>query len=94
MKINNKDLNQILNCYSEKLSKKEQFYHVLRELKKHDSKLKKLKLKEDRPNHFKEEVCDVYILAGLLMQLEKVNQIQLNKASRHFANKIKEIYLK
>jgi len=74
------------------MNKKEQFYHILREIKSHDSKLKKLKLKEDRPGHFKEEVCDVFLLAGLLMNLEKINQKMLNKASKHIAYKVREIY--
>jgi len=94
MKINQRDLNSVLDSYSKKMNKPEQFYHIILEIKGHDSKLKKLKIKEDRPGHFKEEVCDVYILAGLLMKLEKVNQKMLNKASKHIADKVREIYKK
>lgn len=92
MKTNQSDLDKILKSYDGKLGKNEQFYHLLREIRKHDSKLKKLKIKEDRRGHFKEEVCDVFILSSLLMQLEKVSQKALNKASRHFADKVMEIY--
>lgn len=92
MKINKKDTKQILSSYTNKLTKQKQFFHILNKLRKHDSKLKKLKKEEDRPGHFKEEVCDVFILSGLLMQLEKVSQANLNKASKYFANKVKEIY--
>ena len=92
VKTNQSYLNTILNSYNLKLNKQQQFYHLLREIKQHDSKLKKLKIKEDRKGHFKEEVCDVFILSSMLMQLEKVNQNKLNKASRHFVTKVKEIY--
>ncbi len=92
VKTNQHDLNSILESCSRKLNKEQQFYRLLREIKKHDSKLKKLKLKEDRKGHFKEEVCDIFILSSLLMQLEEVTQSNLNKASNHFANKVREIY--
>jgi hypothetical protein len=88
------DIKSILNSYGKKLNKEQQFYHILQEIKKHDLKLKKLKIKEDRKGHFKEEVCDVFILSGLLMELEGVSQKVLNKSSRHFAVKVKEIYSK
>jgi hypothetical protein len=94
VKSNQSDLNSTLNSYSKKLNKRQQFYHILREIKKHDSKLKKLKLKEDWKGHFKEEVCDVFFLSSSLMQLEGVDQKTLNKATRHFATKVKEIYEK
>ena len=92
--VNKSSLNQILGAYAKKLNKNQQFYHILTEIKKHDSKLKKLKLKEDREGHFKEEVCDVFILSALLMQLEKVNPSILNESLNHFATKVKEIYSK
>jgi hypothetical protein len=91
-KINQPDLNNILKSYGKKMNKEQQFLHILGEIKKHDSKLKKLKIREDRKGHFKEEVCDVFILSSLLMQLEGVNQTNLNKSSRHFAAKVREIY--
>jgi hypothetical protein len=86
------DLDSVLRSYSIKLDKSEQFYHILKEIKGHDSKLKKLKKEEDRPGHFKEEVCDVFILANLLMELEGVSQKELDKASKHISDKVKEIY--
>lgn len=92
VKTNQSDLNSILKSYGKRLSEEQQFYHLLREIRKHDLKLKKLKIKEDRKGHFKEEICDVFILSSLLMQLEGVNQINLNKSSRHFVNKVGEIY--
>lgn len=64
------------------------------EIKKHDSKLKKLELKEDWQGHLNEEICDVYILTELLIQLKIVNQKTLDKASKHFSDKVKEIYSK
>jgi len=92
VKTRQSDLNSILGSCSKKLNKNQQFYHILNEIRKHDSKLKKLKLTEDWDGHFNEEICDVFILSSLLMQLEKVNQETLNKSSSHFATKIKEIY--
>jgi hypothetical protein len=92
LKAKKSHVDSILYSYAKKLNNTQQFYHLLQEIKKHDGKLKKLKLKEDRKGHFKEEVCDVFILSSLLMQLEKINQQTLNKASQHFANKVMEIY--
>ena len=85
-------IKSILRSYGNKLNKKQQLYHLLEEIKKHDKKLKDLKKNEDWKGHFKEEVCDVFILSSLLMQLENVSQKTLNKASAHFSNKIGEIY--
>ena len=86
------DLNSVLKSYSKKMDKREQFSHVLGEIRKHIPKLKKLKKKEDKPGHLKEEVCDVYILGSLLVELEKINKRNMDKASKHFAEKVKEIY--
>lgn len=94
MKTNQLHINKILKSYDLKLNKNKQFYHILKEIKKHDSKLKKLKQKEDWKGHFKEEVCDVFILSSLLMKSENVDVQTLNKASKHFSDKVSEIYKK
>jgi len=86
------EIKKILASYSLKLNKEEQFNHILKEIAKHDSKLKTLKENEDKPGHFKEEVCDVYILASLLMELEQVDQKQLDQAAQHVVDKVKDIY--
>ena len=92
-KINKKDLDVLINV-DRKMTREQYFNFLLGEITSHVEKLKKLKEKEDRPGHFKEEVCDMYLLARLLFESEKVNQKELDHASRHFADKVKEIYKK
>ena len=92
-KINQKDLKAIMSV-DRKMSPEEHFAFLLGEIGSHIEKLKKLKAHEDKPGHFKEEVCDMYILSRLLFELEHVSQEELNKASRHFADKVLSIYKK
>jgi len=92
-KINEKDLNAIMGV-DRRMAPEEHFNFLLGEIRSHIDKLKKLKEHEDRPGHFKEEVCDMYILARLLFELEKINQKELDSASKHFADKVTEIYKK
>jgi hypothetical protein len=93
MEINKSHLNVIINV-DRKMMPNEYFNFLMEEISSHVTKLKKLREKEDKPGHFKEEVCDMYILARLLFEFEKINKTELDSASKHFADKVTEIYKK
>lgn len=86
------EVDEILRILGKEMDHREKFYHILEQLGKHIIKLTRLKENEDRPGHFKEEVADVLILAESLYKLEKVDDKTLKAASKHFLEKIKEIY--
>ncbi|MEA3429975.1 MAG: hypothetical protein U9R08_01745 [Nanoarchaeota archaeon] len=92
MKDVNEDVQEILKLYGNSMNDKKKFYHILEQIGKHIIKLTKLKENEDRPGHFNEEVADMYILAKALFELEKIDDNTLDSASKHFVEKIKEIY--
>ena len=82
-----------MKLYRNKLkTDKEVFYDLLDQIKKHIIKLIELKENEDTPGHFKEEIADMHLLALQLVKLEKLNKSDIENASEHFLNKIKEIF--
>lgn len=88
----NKSVHEILEIFDNSMDDKEKFYHLLEQISKHIIKLTKLKENEDRPGHFQEEVADMYLLARTLLELEDIDKKTLDSASKHFIEKIKEIY--
>ena len=83
---------EIIKLLDNKFNDNEKFYHLLEQVSKHTIKLAKLKEKEDKPGHFKEEVADIYLLTLTLLRLEKIDDKTILKSSRNFLSKIKELY--
>jgi hypothetical protein len=86
-----KEINEIEEIIKRKLkTDKEFFYDRINQVALHIIKLTKLKENEDRPDHFKEEVTDLYILASLLMKSEGVDEKTKKIAAQHFLDKVRE----
>ncbi|UZE94195.1 MAG: hypothetical protein IB618_01310 [Candidatus Pacearchaeota archaeon] len=88
-----KIIEEIQVNYRKKLkTDKEIFYHLLEQIGKHIIKLTKLKEKEDKEGHFKEEVADMYLLSLGLIELEKIDDKKIKKAAKYYLSKVKEVF--
>lgn len=81
---------EALKIYRNKFNDKELFLHLLRGIEKHMDKLRKLE--KDRGEVFFREIADVYLLARVLLKLEKVSKENIEKSADYYLKKIKRLF--
>ena len=89
-----KNEEEILKIYRGKFNDKELFSHLIERIELHMDKLRKLKEDKERQNIFLREVADVYLLARVLLRLEKVSKEVIKESSDYYLNKIDELFKK
>ena len=84
----------ILEAYRRKFNDKELFSHLIERIELHMGKLRKLKEDKKKQDIFLREVADVYLLARVLLRLEKVSKEVIKESSDYYLNKIDELFKK
>jgi hypothetical protein len=85
---------EILEIYRRKFNDWELFSHLVDRIEIHMDKLRKLKEDEKKQGIFLREIADVYLLARVLLRLEKVSKDVIEKSSDYYLNKIDELFKK
>ncbi len=89
-----KNEEEIFRIYRRKFNDQELFSHLIERIELHMDKLRKLKEDKERQDIFLREVADIYLLARVLLQLEKVSGDVIEKSSDYYLKKIDELFKK